>query len=146
MGYNSYSKAFRCAQRVHSDTVLNYPRSLAPSAAPKLLRCTVAACGGVGVVGTDEPPYNWTFTRAGPFVGHGGYDWHTTLWSDAMGTDVSVDAHGRTAAADVNAWFLGPTSEAGEPMGFPPVHMHHAHIRNGRHACSNPNLDLKHPA
>ena len=43
MGYNSYSKAFRCAQRVHSDTVLNYPRSLAPSAAPKLLRCTVRA-------------------------------------------------------------------------------------------------------
>ena len=131
MGYNSYSKAFRCAQRVHSDTVLNYPRSLAPSAAPKLLRCTVAARGGVGA---DEPPYNWTFTRAGPFVGHGGYDWHTTLWSDAMGTDVSVDANGRTAAADVNSWFLGPTSEAGEPMGFPPVHMHHAHIRNG---CSS---------
>ena len=83
---------------------------------------------------------------AGPFVGHGGYDWHTTLWSDAMGTEVSMDAHGDTAAADVNAWFLGPTSVGGEPMGFPPVHMHHAHIRNGRHACSHPNLDLKHPA
>ena len=63
-----------------------------------------------------------------------------------MGTNVPRDAQGRTTAADVNAWFLGPTQEAGEPMGFPPVHMHHAHIRNGRNACSNPNLDLKHPA
>ena len=78
LGYGSYSKFFRCAQRVHTETVRDYPRSMPPSSAPKLLRCTVAARGGGA--GTHELPFNWTFTRAGPFVGHGGYDWHTTLW------------------------------------------------------------------
>ena len=46
---------------------------------------SAAECWARGAGGAVELPHNWTFTRAGPFVGYGGYDWHTTLWRDALG-------------------------------------------------------------
>eukprot|EP00966_Prymnesium_polylepis_P035456 823421-Prymnesium_polylepis.1 len=54
-------------------------------------------------------------------------DWHTTMWRDVGGFRLG-------AQVEVDAWWVGPMDADGRPLGFPPVHTHHAHVRTA--ACN----------
>jgi hypothetical protein len=78
---------------------------------------------------------SWWLWRIGPFVSHGGYEWHTVegLWRmpSEMGMPVYVD-HGQVVA--VTAALAG--NVVGEPgaielVRYPPIHQHHFHISPG---------------
>ena len=110
----------RCAARRYAPRVVDPagdPRGPARGrwAAPRLEECAVAVAGA----GSAEGNTTWTFQRLAPLVGVGGYDWHGVAW----------DGVADFGPADVDAWFVGAVAEDGAALGFPPVHVHHAHAR-----------------
>ena len=108
---------FRCAAR--TATPITPHNGSGPGAErvrdlqrPKLQQCLVPS----GMRG------EWRFQRVGPLHGTGGYDWHRVLVFDVGG--FAVDR-----PVNLDAWFIGATDERGATLGFPPVHLHHAHVR-----------------
>uniref|UniRef100_A0A7S4C091 Uncharacterized protein n=1 Tax=Chrysotila carterae TaxID=13221 RepID=A0A7S4C091_CHRCT len=67
---------------------------------------------------------SWKLERFGPLVGEGQYDWHRFGWKD-IGQFGAELAKGD---AWVTAFYFGPTTMEGEPLGVPPVHIHHMHV------------------
>ena len=69
---------------------------------------------------------SWRFLRLGPLNSSGGFDWHSidgplTL----LPLPGSVDAGRRFIAAT----FFAPTDVGGLPLTYPPIHLHHGHVR-----------------
>ena len=63
--------------------------------------------------------------RFGPFVSEGGWDWHSGHIDDVF----------RLAQGEVaTGFFFSPMSEAGAPLGFPPVHNHHTVLHRDGYA------------
>jgi hypothetical protein len=61
----------------------------------------------------------WIFTRFGPFVGRGGYDWHSG----------GLHYHPRNSKAKfITGKMFAPITPDGRILGYPPVHLHHCHI------------------
>ncbi len=61
----------------------------------------------------------WIFTRFGPLLGEGGYDWHF----------VSINPMPRSRKAKfITAKMFAPVTRAGAILGYPPVHAHHVHM------------------
>ena len=114
-------RASRCAQRRYMPRVLDASADpLGPTlgrwAAPRLEECRV------DVANAAEGATAWAFQRAAPLVGRGGYDWHLVLW-DGVGPQAADEG-----PWNVDAWFVGATDVAGGAiLGYPPVHVHHAH-------------------
>ena len=63
----------------------------------------------------------WRTQRVGPFVSRGGEAWMQFGWASILDLDSVPDLR-------LGQIFLGPTDEAGEPIGFPPLHIHHWHV------------------
>ena len=111
------SLQFRCAAR--TATVITPHNGSGPGAErvrdlqrPKLQECLVPS----------SMRGEWSFQRVGPLHGTGGYDWHRVLIFDVGGFTVD-------RPVDLDAWFIGATDTRGATLGFPPVHVHHAHVR-----------------
>lgn len=68
--------------------------------------------------GTKE---QWTFERAGPLKGTGGYAWFSAGWPDA--------GHLRLQGFPlwITAFGFAPSRDDGVPIGMPPLHIHHMH-------------------
>jgi hypothetical protein len=61
----------------------------------------------------------WTFTRVGPFVARGGYDWH----------DGGIHHVPRNPNAKfITAKMFAPITPDGRILGYPPIHAHHVHM------------------
>jgi hypothetical protein len=60
----------------------------------------------------------WIFTRMGPFLGRGGYDWHS-------GGIHNVPRNPK--AKFITAKMFAPVLPDGRILGYPPVHTHHVH-------------------
>ena len=73
--------------------------------------CQVDAADGSG---------GWVFTRVGPLVGTGGYDWHEVILDNMPRHTENVSF--------VTAKMFAPVTENGTILGYPPVHAHHVHM------------------
>jgi len=62
----------------------------------------------------------WTFTRFGPLVGTGGYDWHE-------GNIQPVQRHPKSKF--ITAKMFAPVTANGTILNYPPVHAHHVHYQ-----------------
>jgi hypothetical protein len=61
----------------------------------------------------------WVFSRVGPMVGRGGYDWHSG----------GVQHYPRNPKGKfITAKMFAPVTEEGEILSYPPVHAHHVHM------------------
>lgn len=61
----------------------------------------------------------WIFSRVGPMVGRGGYDWHSG----------GVQHMPRNPKGKfITAKMFAPITEDGEILSYPPVHAHHVHM------------------
>lgn len=114
------SQKFRCAEKRYAPWVIDPAEDgRGPSkglwAVPKRENCRVR----VGPEGEGET--FWTFYRMGPMAGYGGYDWHQVQW-DLLGPTRDGEMW------EVDAWYVGATDDQGATLGFPPVHVHHAHV------------------
>ena len=92
------------------------PHYLLGSRPPEIRQCVTApdASGG-----------RWRVLRFGPFVSEGGWDWHSGHIDDVF----------RLAQGEVaTGFFFSPMSEAGAPLGFPPVHNHHTVLHRDGYA------------
>ena len=78
---------------------------------------TLASCYWQDSNGGTE----WRTQRVGPFVSRGGEAWMQFGWASILDLDSVPDLR-------LGQIFLGPTDEAGEPIGFPPLHIHHWHV------------------
>ena len=118
----------RCNFAAYSDAPLRYehtrsygkhdasPQYLLGSRPPEIRQCVTApdASGG-----------RWRVLRFGPFVSEGGWDWHSGHIDDVF----------RLAQGEVaTGFFFSPMSEAGAPLGFPPVHNHHTVLHRDGYA------------
>ena len=68
--------------------------------------------------GGEEEEEGWIFTRVGPFVGTGGYDWHSGGVHPVPRSD---------RAKFITANMFAPIAEDGRILSYPPVHTHHCH-------------------
>jgi hypothetical protein len=73
-----------------------------------------------------EQGARWLITRVGPFRSRGGYDWHNFLFDDWFGLHKNFTGAGGGLA--LSATLLAPVDAAGELIGYPPLHIHHAHL------------------
>ena len=131
------SPEFRCALRRHANFLREDNHAQAATPQPTLRRCELRSesssdedVGGDGFV-------TWTITRGGPYIGHGGYDWHGLRWLD-------VGGFSSARPADVDAWFIGAVNPSGGPLSYPPLHLHHAHVRAS--GCIPYDKDINHVA
>jgi hypothetical protein len=72
----------------------------------------------------------WRTQRIGPFLSRGGNDWWTVLAADFGGFTSMLTATGANGSRSprrigLSAHFLAVVDAAGEPLGFPPIHLHH---------------------
>mmetsp|Transcript_80929 Transcript_80929/g.229175 ORF Transcript_80929/g.229175 Transcript_80929/m.229175 type:complete len:563 (+) Transcript_80929:122-1810(+) len=67
----------------------------------------------------------WTIQRVGPFESVGGDMTHFVSWEDPGHVGKRLEAEGRLC---LNAYVARAIDEAGTPIGYPPIHMHHAHL------------------
>lgn len=67
----------------------------------------------------------WLIQRVGPFHSVGGDMTHFISWEDPghVGKRLQVDDR-----LCLNAYVARAVDEAGTPVGYPPIHMHHAHL------------------
>ena len=73
----------------------------------------------------------WTIRRVGPMEFHGAGDFKMLAWSDP--------AHLMPSGTDalLTGWTARPVAGDGSPIGFPPLHVHHAHL--------NPSMNVLDP-
>mmetsp|Transcript_20675 Transcript_20675/g.33941 ORF Transcript_20675/g.33941 Transcript_20675/m.33941 type:complete len:698 (+) Transcript_20675:169-2262(+) len=70
---------------------------------------------------------HWTIERVGPISGTGGYDWSVGGSIKNIGLlSKEIKANGGELFVVGSATF--PTDKNGEPLGHPPIHIHHFHI------------------
>lgn len=67
----------------------------------------------------------WTIQRVGPFPSYGGDMSHFVSWEDPGHVGKRLQVEGRLC---LNAYVARAVDEAGAPIGYPPIHMHHAHL------------------
>jgi len=72
----------------------------------------------------------WTFDWIGTLVGSGGHEWHHVKWNDA-GMLSSELAKGNIW---VTAYSFLPIDDIGQPIGRPPIHIHHMHVTSSQDA------------
>merc|ERR1711939_549215 len=101
--------------------MFQYLFSPAPHGAPlHTTSCVVPAEEGAAAPSSSSSS-SWRIARVGPFNSTGGFDWHRTRLDDPFhlsGED----------PLSVTAMFLSPVNEAGELLGNPPIHIHHADL------------------
>jgi len=100
----------------------SYPEEVASlDGKPKAVLCVGAAA---------KPGETWYVQRIGPFVSTGGNDWWQFAWNDMFGLDGSLDAPSLLQQGPVamTGHFTGPVSSSGDPIGLPPLHIHHIHL------------------
>ena len=68
---------------------------------------------------------SWTFEHIGPFIGHGA-EWHSGGWNDAGRFGQ------RAKAVWCTAFSFFPMDSSGEPLGLPPIHIHHMHVSSSQ--------------
>jgi hypothetical protein len=73
----------------------------------------------------------WVVTRVGPFRSAGGNDWHYISWDrfGRLAFDEEDGGAARSASTWVTASMIAAVDPASfQPLGYPPIHIHHAHI------------------
>jgi len=67
----------------------------------------------------------WLIQRVGPLHSVGGDMTHFISWEDPGHVGKRLQVEGRLC---LNAYVARAIDEAGTPIGYPPIHMHHAHL------------------
>ena len=65
----------------------------------------------------------WHVQRVGPFVSTGGYDW----WQVSGRKAALLPTDGGSGVFIVES-FVGAVDASGEPLAYPPMHLHHIHV------------------
>jgi hypothetical protein len=68
----------------------------------------------------------WHVQRLGPFVSDGNYDWWQVGLRDVFRLSKVFEKH--PEGVFFSTTFSAGVTEAGEPLGFPPIHIHHIHV------------------
>lgn len=90
-----------------------------PAGSPRVL-------GGLCDVDSDSEDLSYTIMRVGPFTSNGGYDWWQFAGHDALKLSRHVSG-GRTIGINSH-WVVAIEVASGEPLGYPPMHVHHIHL------------------
>jgi hypothetical protein len=68
----------------------------------------------------------WHVQRVGPFVSNGGYDWWQVAWRDMFRLSEVFKTH--PEGIYYTTTFSAGVAPSGEPLSYPPVHIHHIHV------------------
>ena len=78
--------------------------------------------------------------QIGPFVSYGAFDWWGFEWTDVLNLP-------KSGTRSISGHWTGPVSADGSALGFPPIHVHHVHIKpceSGLKYCSGLTRVIEH--
>ncbi|KAK3274663.1 hypothetical protein CYMTET_17163 [Cymbomonas tetramitiformis] len=79
-------------------------------------------------VNPDDPTADvWRIQRIGPMTSVGGYDWHSIFYNDPANMKEPLSKNPKLF---ITGDFIAVTDEGGEPLPYPPIHLHHVHMYN----------------
>lgn len=97
-------------------------RQRKPFSQDELKQLRLTSCTWEQPEGPGSPDSTWHFHRLGPFVTHGGGTWVQFDIDDVM------DLSRSEGTLHIGAIVLAPVARHGEPLGYPPIHIHHWHL------------------
>lgn len=81
----------------------------------------------------------WKTQRIGPFTSFGGFDWWSIGWLDV------IELSSQSWLSSIQAHWTGPVGSDSMILGFPPIHVHHVHVKPCDHAaCSGLTRVIEH--